>query len=193
MNITRTYTMTTRSAAAAETRRRILHATFELSCEKLTPDVSLGDVARRSEVSVQTILRHFGSRDALIDALWEFSRVEITRERLAPAGDIRAAVTHIFDHYEHRGEWVRMLLTQEHADERARFAVRQGRAVHRAWVEATFGPQLEGRSVRERDALVDLLVVATDIYTWTLLRRDRGLDRPVAEDRVGTLVHKVLD
>jgi len=43
-----------------------------------------------------------------------------------------------------------------------------------------------------REELTDLLVVATDVYTWKLLRRDRGLDRPTAEARVRHLIVAVL-
>jgi hypothetical protein len=54
-----------------------------------------------------------------------------------------------------------------------------------------FGPLLPtgGPPADER---VDLLVVATDVYTWKLLRRDRGLDRANAEHRVHTLICAVL-
>ena len=35
-----------------------------------------------------------------------------------------------------------------------------------------------------RGRSLDLLVVATDVYTWKLLRRDRGLDRTTTEQRM---------
>jgi hypothetical protein len=35
---------------------------------------------------------------------------------------------------------------------------------------------------------VDLLVVATDVYAWKLLRRDRGLSRNQTTERVRRLV-----
>ena len=46
------------------------------------------------------------------------------------------------------------------------------RPMHRAWVARAFAPV-----DRADEALIDLLVVATDVYTWKLLRRDRGLSR----------------
>ncbi len=45
--------------------------------------------------------------------------------------------------------------------------------MHRDWVETIFAL----RSSPGGEDLVDLLVVATDVYTWKLLRRDRGLLR----------------
>jgi len=35
---------------------------------------------------------------------------------------------------------------------------------------------------------VDLLGVATDVYTWKQLRRDRGHDRHTTEQRIHALV-----
>jgi hypothetical protein len=40
--------------------------------------------------------------------------------------------------------------------------------------------------------VTDLLVVATDVYTWALLRRDRGLSRDHTEARMLRLVEAVL-
>jgi len=42
------------------------------------------------------------------------------------------------------------------------------------------------------EALADLLVVGTDLYTWVLLRRDRGLTRAQTEQRMIMLVEAVL-
>jgi hypothetical protein len=62
--------------------------------------------------------------------------------------------------------------------------------MHRAWVEEVFAPFLDG--THDADALVDLLVVATDVYAWKLLRRDRGLSRSSTEARLKQLVGAVL-
>jgi AcrR family transcriptional regulator len=179
--------MANRTAAAADTRARILGAVVELSMEKLTVDIALGDVANRAAVSVQTILRHFGNREGLLDAAVEFATVEIVRERAAPIGDARAAVHVIVDHYESRGDWVIALLGQELWDARIRRITELGRQTHRAWVETVFAP----KPGREKDQH-DLLVVATDVYTWKLLRRDRGLGRDDTERSMLRLVNAVL-
>jgi hypothetical protein len=44
----------------------------------------------------------------------------------------------------------------------------------------------------EREELLYLLVVATDFYTWQLLRRDHLLERQQAEDRVTRLNAAIL-
>ncbi|GAA2208384.1 hypothetical protein GCM10009850_038420 [Nonomuraea monospora] len=184
--------MTARAEATARTRRRILQAAFDLSHEKMSLEIVLSDVAERAGVSVQTLLRHFGSRDGLFDALDQFARDEVTDERATPVGDAEAALDVIVEHYERRGDMVLRLLAQEFSDERARAISERGRLSHRKWVEQVFAPQLEPHPVDAHDMLTDLLVVATDIYTWKLLRRDQGLERDVARMRVMYLIGAIL-
>jgi AcrR family transcriptional regulator len=192
MKTKRAYVMRARAAAAEETRRRILGATMELSHEKMTLDIVLVDIAQRAGVSVQTILRHFGTRDGLFDATETFAREQVTEERATPPGDVPAAVRVLLDHYELRGDAVLRLLGQEFFDARAQRITDQGRRVHRSWVEDVFAPQLAAYPETDRAALTDLLVVATDVYTWKLLRRDRGLDRAQTERRVFHLIDVLL-
>lgn len=189
---TRSYSMATRAASAGQTRTAILRAAFELVGEKSNLEIVLADVAARAGVTVKTILRHFGSREGLFDAVGEFAEREIDEERATPVGDPARAVEVIVDHYELRGDWVVRMLVQEHSDPRIGPVVERGRAAHREWVRTTFAPQLESVAASAREAVIDLLVVATDVYTWKILRRDRGLDRPLAERRIRTLVGAVL-
>src|ERR1700710_3090680 len=120
MGSKRAYSMGNRSASAAQTQGRILQAVLELSTEKLTVEIVLADVAARSGVTVQTILRHFGSRDGLFDAAVTFATAEVEAERMTPIGDVAEAIRVIIDHYEARGDWVLALLGQERSDERIR-------------------------------------------------------------------------
>lgn len=189
---TRQYTMKARAVAQRETIAHILRAGSALLWEKLSPEITLAEVAGRAGVSVQTILRHFGTREHLLAAAEDFLRQEIRAEREAPAGDLPAAVRAIYDHYELRGDAVLRMLAQEYWNEHLRAINDSGRAQHRQWVEAVFRPQLAAFAESERAALVDLLVVATDAYTWKLLRRDRGLSRMEAEARTRRLIAAIL-
>ena len=108
-------------------------------------------------------------------------------ERIAPVGDAAAAVRVIVDHYELRGDWVIAMLGQELGDARIRRITELGRQTHRVWVETVFASQ-----PRADEELRDLLVVATDVYAWKLLRRDRGLDRDGTERSMLRLVNAVL-
>jgi AcrR family transcriptional regulator len=183
--------MRARADAKAATRLRVLRAVLELSEEKLTIEITLDEVASRAGASVQTVLRHFGSRDGLLDEAVKLASAEVERERQATPGDIDGALGAIVAHYEKRGDYVLRLLGQEH-DPRIAKVVTPGKQLHRRWVEAAFGPQVGARPPADRESLVDLLVVATDLYTWKLLRRDRGLDRQIVQARMRSLVTAIL-
>lgn len=190
MKSTRTYEMRARADAKAQTRTRILSAVRQLAEETLNLDPTLDAVAAAAGVSVQTVLRHFGSRDRLFDAALTAASAEMVDERAAPVGDIPGAVRAIVEHYELRGDFVLGLLTREPLDARIAQVVAHGRTVHRAWVQEVFAPLLPTGG--DRDPTTDLLVVATDVFTWKLLRRDRGLEREVVQARIERLVRGVL-
>ena len=179
--------MTARAEAAERTRVAILDAAVQLVTTRLLADISLDDIAAEAGVSVQTVLRRFGSRAGLIDAATTHGGQEVVAERQAPVGDVRAAVQVVVAHYERRGDGVVLLLSQETTDPRVRRITDNGRGLHREWVETVFAPYLPAAPAA-RQALVDLLAVATDVYTWKQLRRDLGLDRPTTEQRIRQLV-----
>lgn len=187
MKTKRAYTMGARAQAVEETRARIQESLFRLGCQRLFVEISLEDVAREAGVSVQTVLRQFGSRAALIEANVEYAISRVAEERETPVGDLEAALRIICDHYELRGDIAMLMLAQEHADPQLSRLTENGRRMHRRWVEEVFAPYADAR-----DPLIDLLVVATDVYTWKLLRRDRGLSRPQTESRMKHLVNALL-
>lgn len=187
----RRYSMAVRGASARDTRHAILAATFALASEKSSVEIVLAEIAERAGVTVKTVLRHFGSRDALFSATIDFASSEVEEERFAPVGDLDQAVRIVVDHYELRGDWVIRMLAQERSDARVHAVVERGREVHRQWVRTTFAPQLE-RMGGDPEATIDLLVVALDVYTWTILRRDRGLGREETEQRMGTLTRAII-
>jgi AcrR family transcriptional regulator len=184
MKTKRLYTMRARAQAAQETERRILEAVAALFWEKPVHRITLDEVAARAGVSVQTLLRHFASRESLLQKAHGRIRDAVMQERAAPPGDVGRAVEAVVEHYEKRGDSVLLLLAQETWDGDLEQFTESGRRAHRDWVERVFETA--------DPALVDLLVVATDVYTWKLLRRDRGLSRRDTETRIRRLVDALL-
>jgi AcrR family transcriptional regulator len=178
----RPYRMRARAEAAAETGRRILDAVIELHRERFFDQVSLEDIAERAGVTVQTVIRRFGSKERLIEAAAEEGNRQVTHQRYqAPVGDIEGAVENLVDHYEEWGNSVLRLLAQEERVPAFRSVTDAGRAFHYEWVERTFAPLLAERTGTARRRLLAELVAICDVYFWKLLRRDMGLSREQTE------------
>lgn len=181
-----------RAERAAATRERILDAAQALFVDP-SREFTLERVASAAGVSVQTVLRGFGSREGLI-----LEAIGTLRDSVSPVSvdaftTVGGAVTSLFDDYERIGDRViRMLAEEQRIPGFAEVAAR-GREMHRLWVEAAFADRLRGLRGRARTTVVTALVAATDVYVWQLLRRDLHLDRPSAETIVVRLVEGALN
>jgi AcrR family transcriptional regulator len=181
--------MTARAAAAQATNARILDATDALFWTGPLERVTLDAVAARAEVTVPTVIRHFGSKDALVAAAAERAAERVGRQRdQAPIGDVPGAVANLLDHYEEMGERALRLLAEEASSEAMGAITERGRVMHRTWVERTFAPQLARCRAEDRDRRRAQLIAVTDVYVWKLLRRDAGLSRPQVERAIAELI-----
>ena len=111
---------------------------------------------------------------------------------LAPVGDVDGAVRNLFDHYEEVGEVVLRALAQEGMHAAIRELTDLGRLIHQEWVARTFAPQLERVSGLAAERLLVQLVASTDVYVWSILRRDLGLERGQAELALREMIEGVL-
>lgn len=176
---TRPYVMTRRASAAEDTRVRILDAMGELFLERPLAQITLGQVAERAGVTVQTVIRRFGDKDGLnaAAAAHGLSAVANTRDA-APVGDLRGALENLTEHYETSSRLALKMLAEEHDSPVMEEITGRGRAYHRAWCERVFAPSLDGLAGAERARRLAQFVAVCDVYTWKLLRLDAGLSRP---------------
>lgn len=165
-------------SSAAETERQILDAVGEIIATEDFDAVSMRRVAAKADVSLSTVVRHFGTKDALLAALvrqgGEDDERDQVRRNMEP-GDVAAAVRVVVGDYEEAGQQLMHMLSQEHRFPALSELLDLGRRGHREWVRWAFSPQLSARRGAARTQLETLLVVATDVYTWKLLRIDRRL------------------
>jgi AcrR family transcriptional regulator len=187
----RTYQMRARQEATSATRAAIVAAAVDCFMAERSLAITLNAVADRAGVTVKTVLRHFGSREALIDVAWSKAYDEVLAERTVPPGDVEKALAVLIAHYELRGAVVLGLLAEEDKDTRAHLSCDLGRSAHRQWVDEVFGARLPDEPAA-RSRLVDALVVATDVYSWKLLRLDRGLQVDDVRDRMLLICDAVL-
>lgn len=172
----RPYRMKARAKAAEETGDRILDAAETVFDEIPIDDLTLQSIAERSGVTVQTVLRHYGSRQGVLAAVLGriYSRMGGHRNS-APTGDVPGAIGILVDHYDEVADRLLLLLANEEQHRLIHALTDAGRVYHREWCERVFAPALEGLSGAKRQRRVSQLVAVTDIYFWKILRRDRGL------------------
>jgi len=153
-----------------------MDAAIALWREKGYDEFTLQDVARRADVSLSTVMRRFGSKEGLAEAVLTSDHVGTQRSRDAVSpGDVAGAVRMIVDDYESNGDAVIRMLALEDRIDIVRRVVEAGRMAHEEWVSRVFAPSLATAPGRRRRQTLQL-VVATDVYTWKLLRRDRRLE-----------------
>ena len=188
----RRYRSPVREAAAATTAQRIIEAATKRFSTQPYEQVSLEDIARDADVTVRTVIRRFGSKDALFAAGAQAGAERVMRHRNeAPVGDVRAAVRNVLEHYEEFGDQRLLFIAQEHRIPAIRENTEAGRALHREWVERTFAPLLDRCSPATRERHVLALVAATDVYVWKLLRRDLGLALTETQRVIETLIARI--
>jgi len=177
-NMKRRYTMSARADAVQQTGERILAAAFDRFKLALFDEVTLDQIAADAGVTVQTVIRRFGSKEGIVAALTQIREAEVTAQRGdTPVGDLGGAVANLVEHYEAEGDLMMHLLRQENrVPAFAEVAVR-GRGIHAQWCARVFAPWLDARSGVARQRLGAQLVAICDLYTWYLLRRQQGLSQ----------------
>jgi AcrR family transcriptional regulator len=200
----RPYKQVARAQAQERTRETLLQAASEEVERDGWRQASLETVAERAGVTKQTALRHFGSKEGLLDAVIRRTSSIVVKERNeAPVGDIPAAVANLVHHYERYGNMVtRMLpyrdavvrvLGDEHRDSFARRTVDRGHEVHEEWVLRTFEPQLSRLKGQARERRLAQLVAVCDVYMWKILRRDLGLSVASTEAAFLELIERLIE
>lgn len=176
MSSSRTYQKKARARAEQETGEAILDAAWSAFSTEPFDRVTLQQIAGESSVTVQTVIRRFGSKEDLFNHLAEREGKRIIAEREVPeSGELTTALSVLIKHYERDGDTITNLVNQEHVFEPVREIVAKGRQVHREWVEKQFRNLLENLPEPERKQSLLAAIAATDLSTWKLLRRDYGL------------------
>ncbi|HWM55328.1 MAG TPA: TetR/AcrR family transcriptional regulator [Solirubrobacterales bacterium] len=190
----RPYRMQARAQSTAATKEKVLDSAEAALDEHPGEEPTLSAIADRAGVTVQTILRHFGSKQALlVAAIGRLgARMRSDRDR-APVGDVKGAVGILVDHYETYGDRILRMLANEGKDPVLHVLVDLGRAYHQEWCEHVFAPALTGLHAAKRERRISQLVAITDIYFWKLLRRDRDLSLPQTKRAMRELLDPLIE
>jgi AcrR family transcriptional regulator len=182
--------MRARAEAAAATKERILASARELLLTHSFDEMTVEAIAAGAQTTVRTVLRIFSSKEKLfaeaLDSLGEFGQAPVV------PGDVDALVGGMYGFYEKVGDTVTRWLADEPRLPAMRKHLNSGRRHLRTWVAEAFAPALSRLDGTERKELHDALIVAFDVQTWKLLRRDFGLDRRAAEAVVRRIVNGLI-
>jgi AcrR family transcriptional regulator len=187
----RKYTMDKRKAAVAETRRRILEATLALHAEKGIFGTSWQDIAKRADVSVGTVYKHFPSLDELVPACGELAYAITRPPSLEDAPQIFAEansleerlgrlIEELFAFYERGAPYI-----ETDFQERRLPAVVEWEAYMRATIaglvrEALVSAEPDESTVRAVSALLDFSTFKS------------FLDRDIRKEQVTRTIQEVL-
>ena len=187
----RKYTMDKRKAAVEETRRRILEATLALHSEKGILGTSWQDIARRADVSVGTVYKHFPSLDELVPACGELMyaitrppSLDDTPEIFAGAGSLEERldrlVSELFDFYERGAPYI-----ETDFQERQLPAVQEWEAHVRATIAGLAREALQ--PVESDEETVQAVSALLDFSTFKSFK-----DREIPKEGAAKTINEVL-
>lgn len=158
----------------------MIQSAFDLWAEGGFEAVTLQGVADRSEVSLKTVVRHFGTKEGLFTACLAVSVAREEGAREVEPGDVAGVVAILAERYEALAE-----TTVRNAEIEFRYPimaewVARSRASHAAWLARAFAPWLPAEGA-ERTRRLMALYWATEIRSWWAVRHAFGHDRPTAE------------
>jgi AcrR family transcriptional regulator len=181
MGSARGYVKVARAEGEEQTRAALLDAADEAFLSGPWEHASLEAIARAAGVTKQTLLRHFGSKDRLLERVLLSAFDEVEKQRLSvPTNDIAGAVDNLLEHYEIRGGRA-MRSSNLDMDGVLADLARRARRFHYDWVELAFGTWLTAARPSERRRLRAALIAVCDVQAWWILTHD--LELPRAEVR----------
>ncbi len=190
--LVRSYNQSARAESAEATGRRIVDAFISRLKAHWFDEITLDQVAEDAGVTVQTIVRRFGSKNGLLAKAVEKVGADINAQRATAPGDIDQSVINLMADYEETGDPVIRLLALEPRHPELKKVLDFGRSEHRRWVSEVLAAELKGLDSSARERALDALVIVTDVYTWKLLRRDMARSVRASAATIKQLIHATL-
>jgi AcrR family transcriptional regulator len=191
--VARTYTKVARAAAQDRTRTALVDAAERAFFTGPWGQASLEAIAADAGVTKQTLLRHFGSKDALLEQAYARAFDAVREQRMsAPPDDVDAAIDNLLDHYEEHGERGMKLGALPSTGRMAEFGER-ARQMHYDWVDHAFGAHIGATRGVARARLRAALIVACDIRSWWILAHDLELGRREVRATLILTVRRLLE
>jgi AcrR family transcriptional regulator len=166
-NNPRSYRSKLREQQAEETRALILDAASKVIAGGLA-SVSIPAVAREAGVSVPTVYRHFGSKEALLDAIYPHVLRRSGLDRLPPPrsiDDLRAGIHAYIEHVESFDELALAAMASPGSEEVRARSMPERIAIFRR-VADTVEPKLADDDRERLTRLMVVLSTSGSLRTW---------------------------
>jgi AcrR family transcriptional regulator len=181
----RPYRQIARAEATEDLRSRIVHAFLNALKARWLDDITLDDVAAEARTTRQTVIRMFGGKEGLLKAAVDIWPAEVEAQVRTPeCKTVEALAAAMVGMLEELGDmYLRVLCLAPRYPDLEHF-VALGRARHRQWFTDTLRPILEGRGASEIEQIINECLIASDTYSWSLLRHSFGKS---VEETVSTI------
>lgn len=186
----RPYSSQLRAEQVQETRARILDATVKVMAAGIA-SVSIPDVAREAGVSVPTVYRHFGTKQALLAAVYPHLALRAGLGQVAvpeSVDEFREMVRNVFGRLFSLGDEARVAMTSPASEEARRIQMPNRYAMSRRFA-ATVMPTA---AKADQDRLARVLVVLASSSAMRLWLDHLGSSVGEAADDVDWLIRRVL-
>ena len=185
--------MGARAIAVERTSTRIMEAAVVLFRSRPFAEVTLQAIADAAGVTLQTVLRRFGSKENLFGSAADAHSDGIRKSReVTTPGDVPEIVRTLVASYEQMGDLNWRGVSQEDQFPLIKQLFDMARENHRRWVEVNFAGALAPARGAERERRTLLLFAATDFYIWKLYRWDLGRSREWTTGRMSDLVTALI-
>lgn len=192
MGPARGYVKVARAEAEEQTRAALLDAADEAFLSGPWEHASLHAIAGAAGVTKQTLLRHFGSKERLLERVLLRAVDEVEKQRLSvPTNDIAGAVDNLLEHYEIRGGRA-MRSSNLDTDGPLADLGRRARQFHYDWVELAFGAWFSAVGSSERRRLRAALIAVCDVQAWWTLTHDLELSRAEVRATLILTINRLL-
>ena len=161
-----------REKLAGATRDGIVDAFIAQLTEDSGVDVNYAELARRAQVSIQTLYRHFPTREALLDALTRrVGAAMALRELPHDREGVLATVRALFPRFDQHAP---LFAAQVHAGTRSRIRAR-GRSRRASAFEEVLAKVVPHVRAERRRAAAGVLHLLVSANTWHRLREELDL------------------
>ncbi len=190
----RTYRMTARAQATERTGERIVDAMLRRYADVPYDRIRLEDVAADAEVTVQTVIRRFGTKHGLLAATVEREFTRLASDRAAAMGASPQETLHaLVRYYENHGALILKLYAESGQAPGVPELAARGRSYHVGWCREAFSEAVSHvQDPVTRERRLAQVVAICDATTWRVLRVDGNLSPEQTEQALLELLLPLL-